>query len=248
MTSALATNAIATNNLSKRWGNKIAVDGISLSIQKGVFYALLGPNGAGKTTFLRMITGTLRQDSGKIQILEHDLNQSPASAKQEMGFLADDPQLYAKLYPLEYLELVAALWKVPSDVARQKSEELLKSFNLWEAATSLIETFSRGMKQKLALVGALLHAPKILILDEPLTGLDAEASRHMKDVLLQYVKEGNTVILTTHIMEVAERLAEKIGIISNGKLLAEGSLEELRTRTGCSGTLEEVFLSLVKTS
>jgi len=239
--------ALITKDLQKSWGTKTAVDGISLTIARGTFYALLGPNGAGKTTFLRLVTGTLRPEKGTINILGHDIATSPAAAKQEIGYLADDPQLYAKLYPLEYLELIAALWSVPSELANSRAESLLKSFTLWEARTTLIETFSRGMKQKLALVGALLHAPKILILDEPLTGLDAEAARHMKDVLLQYVRDGNTVILTTHILEVAERLAQRIGIIANGKLVAEGTLEELRANSGEKGNLEEVFLSLVRT-
>lgn len=238
--------ALTTSQLEKRFGSKVAVGGISINIPRGIFYALLGPNGAGKTTFLRMVTGTLRADKGSISILGYDISNEPAKAKQEIGYLADDPQLYAKLYPLEYLDLVAALWSVPPEVASAKAEELLKSFGLWETRGSFIETYSRGMKQKLALIGALVHSPKILILDEPLTGLDAEAARYMKDVLIRFVKEGNTVILTTHILEVAERLAERIGIISNGKLVAEGSLEDLRANSGETGDLEKVFLSLVR--
>jgi ABC-2 type transport system ATP-binding protein len=163
-----------------------------------------------------------------------------------IAWLPDEPVLYDKLTPLEYLEFVAALWSVPPDIATQRSEELLKGLELWDNRSDRCETFSRGMKQKAILAGALIHDPKLMLLDEPLTGLDASIARHVKDMLQARARAGNSVILTTHILEVAERLADRIGIISQGKLLAEGTLDELRTLSGTGkSSLEDVFLQLV---
>ena len=241
--------AIALKSLSKSFGYTRAVYDLSLSIPSGTFYALLGPNGAGKTTTLRMIAGLLKPDKGDTEILGLSVARYPEAAKRVLAYLPDDPPLYAKLYPLEYLEFVAGLWGMPAGEAQSRAEALLKSFDLWDRSGILVEGFSRGMRQKLALAGALIHEPRVFILDEPLTGLDAEAARQVKDILLDYVRRGNTVVLTTHILEVAERLAERIGIIAKGKLLAEGTLEELRDKAGGKGsgeaTLEEVFLELV---
>jgi ABC-2 type transport system ATP-binding protein len=156
-------------------------------------------------------------------------------------------QLFGKLRPMEYLEFVAGLWGIPAAKAEVQAKELLQRLNLWEVRGDLSETFSRGMKQKLALAGAFIHQPRIIILDEPLTGLDAAAARLVKDMLANFVQQGNTVILCTHIMEVAERMAQRIGIINHGQLIAEGTLDELRTRSGDRvGTLETVFLELTQ--
>ena len=170
-----------------------------------------------------------------------------ALAKSKLAYLPDDPMLYNKLKPFEYLEFVAGLWGVSAEKASSKAHELLVWLDLLKHADELTEGFSRGMKQKLALAGALIHEPELIILDEPLTGLDAAAARQVKDVLLQHVRQGGSVILTTHILDVAERLAERIGIIQHGKLIAEGTLEELRAQTSHSAaTLEEVFLQLTE--
>jgi ABC-2 type transport system ATP-binding protein len=222
-----------------------AVDDISLTIQAGEFYALLGPNGAGKTTTLRMVAGLLRPDAGEIRVFGIDSLTDPIAAKRLVAWVPDEPMLYDKLTPLEYLEFVAGLWSVPSRIAVARAEELLRWLDLWDDRNQRCEGFSRGMKQKAALAGALIHDPKLLILDEPLTGLDAAVARQVKDLLVSRVRDGATVILTTHILEVAERLAERIGIIHKGKLLAEGTLEELRSRSGLLGSsLEDVFLEL----
>ncbi|AWL04775.1 ABC transporter ATP-binding protein [Massilia oculi] len=220
-----------------------AVDGLDLVVRRGEFYALLGPNGAGKTTTLRLVTGLLAPDAGSIEVLGIDLAGAPAAAKARMAYLPDEPMLYGKLKPFEYLEFVAGLWGVRAREAEARARELLDWLDLSRHAHELTEGFSRGMKQKLALAGALIHEPELLILDEPLTGLDAVAARQVKDLLLAHVAKGGTVILTTHILEVAERLAQRIGIIRQGRLIAEGTLDELRVRTQ-GGSLEDVFLQL----
>ena len=234
--------ALRTSGLSKSFGRP-AVDGLDLLVRRGELYALLGPNGAGKTTTLRMVTGLVAPDAGRIEVLGVDLAQAPLEAKRKLAYLPDDPMLYGKLKPTEYLEFVAGLWGVDARVAEARARELLDWLDLSPHAHELTEGFSRGMKQKLALAGALIHEPELLILDEPLTGLDAAAARQVKDLLLSHVAKGGTVILTTHILEVAERLAQRIGIIREGRLIAEGTLAELRERTS-GASLEDVFLQL----
>jgi ABC-2 type transport system ATP-binding protein len=221
------------------------VDDLTLSVRAGELYALLGPNGAGKTTTLRMVAGLLKPDAGEISVFGRDVLKDSAGAKQIIAWAPDEPMLYDRLTPMEYLAFVAGLWGVAPGVAQTKAEELLKWLGLWENRAERCEGFSRGMKQKTALAGALIHDPRLLILDEPLTGLDAAVARQVKDLLQQRVKGGATVILTTHILEVAERMADRIGIIQNGKLAAQGTMAELRARTGESGaTLEDLFLEL----
>jgi ABC-2 type transport system ATP-binding protein len=223
-----------------------AVDGIDLTIARGEFYALLGPNGAGKTTTLRMVTGLVLPDQGTIEVFGIDAVAEPRRAKQLIAWLPDEPLLYDKLTVAEYLEFIAGLWGMEVRRAERNAEELLRRLDLWEHRDERCEGFSRGMKQKAALAGALLHEPQLLILDEPLTGLDATIAREVKDLLLERARGGCTIILTTHIMEVAERLVDRIGIIQRGRILAEGTLEELRSRAGRSNaTLEELFLGLV---
>lgn len=235
--------ACETRGLLKTFGTTKAVDGLDLSIPRGQLYAFLGPNGAGKTTTIRMIAGLLRPDAGDIRLHGMSLADTPADAKRPLAYVPDDPVLYGKLRPLEYLEFVAALWSLPSATARPRAEELLQTLGLWEKRDDFIEGFSRGMKQKMALAGALIHAPTVMLLDEPLTGLDASSARLVKDLIQNFVRAGGTVVLTTHILEVAERMAERIGIIHAGRLIAEGTLDELRTQAGqTGGTLEDVFL------
>ena len=237
--------ALVVQGLSKRFGDKPAVNDLNLTVRAGELYALLGPNGAGKTTTLRMVTGLLKPDAGDISVFGTSLRTDPAAAKRLIAWLPDEPMIYDKLTALEYLAFVAGLWGVAPETARPRAEELLRWLDLWNERDQRCESFSRGMKQKTALAGALIHEPRLLILDEPLTGLDAGAARQVKDLLQQKVKDGASVILTTHILEVAERLADRIGIIQGGRLLAEGTLLELQTRAGEGRTLEDVFLRLV---
>jgi ABC-2 type transport system ATP-binding protein len=234
--------ALRLTALSKHFGRP-AVDALDLTVRQGELYALLGPNGAGKTTTLRMVAGLLAPDAGSVEIFGIDLAANPAGAKQKIAYLPDDPMLYAKLKPTEYLEFVAGLWGIEAADAEPRARRLLDWLDLSKHAHELTEGFSRGMKQKLALAGALIHEPQLLILDEPLTGLDAAAARQVKDLLLEHVRGGGTVVLTTHILEVAERLAQRIGIIEHGRLIAQGTLDELRSQTE-GGTLEDVFLQL----
>ena len=245
---AMDTNhqALQLQDVNKTFGSFTAVQNLSLNIRAGQIYGLLGPNGAGKTTTLRMIAGLLVPDSGDIQILGQSVIKAPQQAKRPLAYLPDEPLLYGKLRPMEYLEFVAGLWGMNATEAYQEAQELLKWLDLWEHRSAFAESYSRGMKQKLALAGALIHKPQVMILDEPLTGLDAAAARQVKDLLTQFVKDGNTVVLTTHILEVAERMSERIAIINKGQIIAEGSLQELRVQSGDQqGTLEDVFLELV---
>jgi ABC-2 type transport system ATP-binding protein len=236
--------ALILRDLRKSFA-KTAVDGLNLTVRAGELYALLGPNGAGKTTTLRMVAGLLPPDSGEIAVFGVDARRRPLEAKRVTAWLPDEPTLYDKLDPLEYLEFVAGLWGVEPRRAQQLADELLETLGLWEHRRERCEGFSRGMKQKLALAGALVHEPKLLMLDEPLTGLDAAIARQVKDLLAARVKQGATIILTTHILEVAERLADRIGIIQRGRLIAEGTLVELRGAGGVDdASLEEIFLHL----
>jgi ABC-2 type transport system ATP-binding protein len=223
-----------------------AVDGLDLMVRRGEFYTLLGPNGAGKTTTLRMVTGLLRPDSGSIAVLGIDALANPVAAKQVMAWISDEPMIYDKLTPLEYLEFVAGLWGIAGAVALPRAESLIDWLGLAPHAHERCEGFSKGMRQKVALAGALVHAPRLIILDEPFTGLDAGSAREVKAVLRDHVRAGGTVIMTTHILEVAERMADRIGVIARGRLIAEGTLEELRRHVGdAHSTLEDTFLTLV---
>lgn len=239
------TRALEVRALVKRYGASPAVDHLDLSVERGELYALLGPNGAGKTTTLRMVAGLLKPDAGAIRVFGVDALAAPIEAKRRIAWLPDEPMLYDKLTPLEYLEFVAGLWGVGSQEAEERAQTLLRVLDLWEHRNERCEGFSRGMKQKAALAGALIHDPQLMLLDEPLTGLDVAIARQVKDLLRERVGAGATIILTTHILDVAERMADRIGIIQHGRLLAEGSLTQLQARAGAGRTLEDVFLNLV---
>jgi ABC-2 type transport system ATP-binding protein len=246
----MVDDALKIRRLTKRFGAKTAVDALDLIIPRGEFHALLGPNGAGKTTTLRIVAGLLRADEGSVKVMGHDVSTDAQAAKRVLAFLPDDPLLYGKLKPLEYLEFVAGLWRIDPKTTAPDAERLLEWLDLADQRGELIEGFSRGMRQKLALAGALIHDPDVMILDEPLTGLDAAAARQVKDLLVERARAGKTVILTTHILEIAERLAERISIINAGRIIAQGTLAELRERSqhGGSATLEDVFLGLTQTA
>jgi ABC-2 type transport system ATP-binding protein len=240
--------ALEIRGLAKRF-DRPAVDGLDLRIDAGEFYTLLGPNGAGKTTTLRMVAGLLQPDSGSISVFGIDALAEATAAKQIMAWLSDEPMIYDKLTPFEYLEFVAGLWGVDAALAEARARDLIAWLGLEPHGHERCEAFSKGMRQKVALAGALVHEPKLIILDEPLTGLDAGSARQVKLVLRERVRAGSTVIMTTHILEVAERMADRIGVIAGGRLIAEGTLEELRRQAGKSGTsLEDTFLTLVSQS
>jgi ABC-2 type transport system ATP-binding protein len=244
--------ALEIRGLVKRF-DRPAVDGLDLTVRSGEFYALLGPNGAGKTTTLRMIAGLLRPDAGTIKVAGFDALADPVAAKQIVAWISDEPMIYDKLTPREYLEFVAGLWGIEPALAEARAQDLLGWLDLAPHAHERCEGFSKGMRQKVALAGALVHEPRVIILDEPLTGLDAGSARQVKSVLRERVNAGGTIIMTTHILEVAERMADRIGVIAHGKLIAEGTLEELRLQAGKNesgapsggASLEDTFLALV---
>jgi ABC-2 type transport system ATP-binding protein len=238
--------ALEIMGLRKSFGRP-AVNGLDLRVRPGEFYMLLGPNGAGKTTTLRMVSGLLKPDEGSISVFGIDAIANPIAAKQIVGWLSDEPMIYDKLTPLEYLEFVAGLWSVHPSLAESRALDLVGWLGLREHAHERCENFSRGMRQKVALAGALVHEPRLIILDEPLTGLDAGAARLVKDVLAEKVRGGRSVLMTTHILEIAERVADRIGVISGGRLIVEGTLDELRDRVGRRhASLEDMFLAIVE--
>jgi ABC-2 type transport system ATP-binding protein len=240
------SGALELRRLRKSFG-RAAVDNLDLRVEYGELYALLGPNGAGKTTTLRMVAGLLPPDSGEIAICGIDARRHPVEAKRLTAWLPDEPMLYDKLSPIEYLEFVAGLWDVEPRQARRSADDLLQILELFDQRHERCEGFSRGMKQKVALAGALIHDPRLLMLDEPLTGLDAAIARQVKDLLSERVRRGAAIILTTHILEVAERLADRIGIIQNGRLIAQGTTAELCGEVGSlDATLEDAFLRLTR--
>ena len=245
MNSAERPSALQVRGLTKRF-DRLAVDALDLTVRAGEFYALLGPNGAGKTTTLRMVAGLLRPDAGSISVNGIDALADPIAAKQITAWVSDEPMIYDKLTPLEYLAFVAGLWGVDPRRSEPSARELLVSLGLEPHLHERCEGFSKGMRQKVALAGALVHDPRLIILDEPLTGLDALSARHVKGLLGDRVRSGCTVIMTTHILEVAERMADRIGVIAAGRLVAEGTLAELRQQNGQNDTsLEDMFIALV---
>jgi len=239
--------ALEIRGLSKNF-DRPAVRSLDLGVRAGEFYILLGPNGAGKTTTLRMATGLLKPDRGSISIFGIDVLADPVAAKQIVAWLSDEPMIYDRLTPLEYLYFVAGLWGVERDAAEARARDLIGLLGLAPQADQRCEGLSKGMRQKVALAGALVHNPLLIVLDEPLTGLDAASARLVKQVLRERVSAGCTVLMTTHILDVAERMADRIGVMSEGRLVAEGTLDELRREAGAGdATLEDTFLTLVET-
>jgi ABC-2 type transport system ATP-binding protein len=247
MTQVLSSLALEIRGLAKQF-DRPAVDGLDLAVRAGEFYTLLGPNGAGKTTTLRMAAGLLKPDRGSIRVFDIDVLADPVAAKQVMAWLSDEPMIYDRLTPMEYLYFVAGLWGVASDIAEARASDLVAWLGLATYADERCEGLSKGTRQKVALAGALVHEPRLIILDEPFTGLDAASARLVKNVLRDRVAQGCSVIMTTHILDVAERMADRIGVMSYGRLVAEGTLEELRRQAGSGhATLEDTFLALVET-
>ncbi|HXL04654.1 MAG TPA: ABC transporter ATP-binding protein [Bacillota bacterium] len=224
-----------------------AVDNLSLEVAPGEIFGFLGPNGAGKTTTIKMIVGLLIPDSGRIIVNGKDMVKDPVSAKKSIGFVPDNPNLYNRLTGLEYLNLVADIYRVSAAERIRRTSELLSMFDLTSAAGDIIESYSHGMKQKLALTGALLHNPPLFILDEPMVGLDPRSSKLFKDLMRNHCDQGYAVFFSTHILEVAERLCDRVGIIDKGKLIACGSMDELRTLSNeAEESLETIFLELTE--
>lgn len=237
---------IETQGLAKSYnrGRVLAVDGLDLTVPAGAIFGFLGPNGAGKTTTINMMVGLLKPDRGRVVVDGIDLAARPLEAKGRLGFVPDNPELYERLTGIEYVNFMADVFGVPSRVRRERAEELLDAFDLRDAFGDPIKSYSHGMRQKAALIGALIHDPQVLIMDEPLTGLDPRSAHALKELLRARCDAGKTVFLSTHVLEVAERICDRVAIIDHGRLEAAGSVEELRRLAGSSDTLEEVFLRL----
>ncbi len=241
---------VVLDNLVKRYGNFTAVDHIELSVEPGQIFGVLGPNGAGKTTTLRMITGLLQPTEGTITIDGHRTDLEPIEAKKVTGFIPDRPYVYDKLTAFEYLSFVGGLYQMKSTTVAKRIRELLATFELAEWADSLIESFSHGMKQRLVFAGALLPEPKLLVVDEPMVGLDPKGHRLIKDLFRKLThRDGMTILLSTHTLEVAEEVCDQIAIVNHGHIIARGTLSELRMESGANdGSLENVFLRLTQES
>jgi ABC-2 type transport system ATP-binding protein len=229
----------------KRYGKFTAVAGLDLSVRRGEIFGFLGPNGAGKTTTIRMVAGVLRPTAGRIVIGGTELGADPERAKSRMGYIPDRPFLYEKLAAGEFLRFVAGLWGKDGPEADARADRLLELFELTEWKNELIESFSHGMRQKLLISSALVHQPEVIVVDEPMVGLDPRSARLLKDLLRAFVDGGGTVFLSTHTLEVAEALCDRIAIISRGEIIALGTMDELRAQAHAGGAhLEEIFLKV----
>jgi ABC-2 type transport system ATP-binding protein len=236
---------IETSHLFKRFGDKTAVKDVSFTVQGGEVFGFLGPNGAGKTTTIKMIVGLLQPSEGRVRVAGCDVQAEPLQAKAASGYVPDTPNLYAKLTGRELLRFVGDLYNLDRTQVAHRIEELLRVLDLKEAADHTIDSYSHGMQQKASLAAALMHDPKVLVLDEPTVGLDPKSARLIKDILRQMADRGAAVFLSTHILEIAERMCDRIGIINKGELVAVGTMDELRAagKAG-SASLEDIFLGL----
>lgn len=236
---------IRLEGLTKTYGKFVAVDNIDLHVPRGTMFGFLGPNGAGKTTTLRIIAGIMRPTAGRIWLGGDDVVADPMAAKARLGFIPDRPFLYEKLTGAEFLRFVAGLYRQDGEVVEKRIDELLEVFELTRWKHELIESYSHGMRQKLIISSALIHRPECIVVDEPMVGLDPKAARLLKDILRQFVDRGGTVLMSTHTLDIAETLCDKIAIIQAGKIVAQGTMAELREQTAAgNASLEELFLKL----
>jgi ABC-2 type transport system ATP-binding protein len=241
---------LTIENLTKTYsGGKLkAVDDVSISVQSGEIYGFLGPNGAGKTTTIKLITGILRRDSGRIIIDGIDTAKDPMAAKSVTAYVPDNPDVQKKLKGIEYVNFMADMYGVPNADRKAKAQELASLFEIRDALNDRIESYSHGMQQKIVLIGALITDPRLLILDEPMVGLDPKSSFNLKELMRQMCALGKTIFFSTHVLDVAERFCDRVGIISRGRIVAQGTMDELRSLEGSQGSLEEIFLELMPES
>ncbi|NLX61124.1 MAG: ABC transporter ATP-binding protein [Tissierellia bacterium] len=235
-------------NLSKSYGKGEikAVDNISLEVRPGEIFGFLGPNGAGKTTTIKMIVGLLRPDNGRIYLDNIDVWEDPLKAKSKISFVPDTPQVYDKLKGIEYLNFIADIYGIPADLRQERIEKYLDIFQLRHAIGDIIGSYSHGMRQKLVLISALINDPKLFILDEPMVGLDPKSSYNLKEIMREKCNEGKIVFFSTHVLEVAEKLCDRIAIINKGKIIALGTMDELRQHSKEKESLENIFLELTE--
>lgn len=234
-------------DLSKHYRGLKAVDKINLEVKRGMVFGFLGPNGAGKTTTIKMMAGVLKPTEGQIIINGIDMARDPAQAKRSIGFIPDQPFLYEKLTGVEFLRFIAGLYNLNhGSSVEHRISALLRLFELSHWGEELIESFSHGMRQRLIMCAALLHEPEVIIVDEPMVGLDPRAARLVKDVFKDQARKGKTVFMSTHSLEVAQEVCEEIAIIQTGKIIAKGTAEDLKKEAGVDGTLEKIFLKLTE--
>jgi ABC-2 type transport system ATP-binding protein len=236
---------IKIRNLTKRYGTFTAVDGVDLAVPRGELFGFLGPNGAGKTTTMRMIAGILRPTAGSIHVAGIDLIARPSEAKNRLGFIPDRPFIYEKLTGMEFLRFVAGLYGQAGETVERRGHELLAVFDLEDWRDELVESYSHGMRQKLIISSAFVHRPDVIVVDEPMVGLDPKAAKTLKDLFREYTRRGHTIMMSTHTLEVAEGMCDRIGIMQRGKILACGTMDELRAHAQAGdGGLEDIFLRL----
>jgi ABC-2 type transport system ATP-binding protein len=235
---------IETHNLVKQYGKFVAVKDVSFDVRGGEVFGFLGPNGAGKTTTIKMIVGLLQPTSGTVRVAGYDVRTQPLLAKAASGYVPDTPNLYAKLTGRELLRFVGDLYNLDRAQSARRIDELLRMFDLADSADETLDSYSHGMQQKASLAAALMHDPKVLVLDEPTVGLDPKSARLIKDILRQMAERGAAVMLSTHILEIAERMCDRIGIINKGELVAVGTMDELRSHGQGQSSLEDIFLGL----
>lgn len=235
---------IQTLNLTKRFGAKIAVNNLTLEVKKGELFGFLGPNAAGKTTTIKLLTGLLKPTNGSASICGYDIEKDYIKLKGLLSYIPDIPYLYERLTGREFLRFVSEIYLLDEKKAISKIEELLEFFSLKESADILIEEYSHGMRQKLVISAALIHNPQVIIVDEPMVGLDPKTTKLVKDIFKESAKNGITIFMSTHTLSLAEELCDRIGIIDNGNLIAIGTIDELRQTSGIDGELEEIFLKL----
>ncbi len=238
---------IEIKNVSKSYVKGVkSVDSLNLEIKDGEIFGFLGPNGAGKTTTIRMITGILEPDGGDILVDGYSIRSNPIEAKKRFGFVPDSPDIFLKLKGIEYLNFLAEIYDIPIDVTQERIEKLTKKFEIYDNLNSTIESYSHGMRQKIIICGALISNPKNWILDEPMTGLDPKSSFDLKEMMREHTKNGNSVFFSTHILDVAERLCDRVGIINKGKLVFVGTFEEMKAKFKEETSLEELFLEITE--
>ena len=238
------TFLVEARELTKRYGEKTAVDAVTFNLRAGEIVGFLGPNGAGKTTTLKMLTGLLPPDEGEALIAGHSVQQAPLAAKQVLAYIPDTPNLYGKLKAVEFLRFMAQLYHVPPEMAEERIKTYLDLFELTDRAGDYLEGFSHGMQQKVAIAGGLVHAPNVIFMDEPTVGLDPRSARLIKDILGQQRDLGNTVFFSTHILEIAEAMCDRVIIINQGRIVADAPVAELTRLPGRDQSLEDVFLEL----
>lgn len=237
---------IEFKSVSKHFGSKKAVDVLNLTIKDGEIFGFLGPNGAGKTTTIKMLVGLLEPNDGEIFLNGLNVRKNPLGTKQKLSYVPDNPDIYDKMTGIQYLNFLANIYRLSADEKKYRIEKYSNDFEMTDALSGLISGYSHGMQQKICLIGALIHEPEVLVLDEPMVGLDPKSSFRLKELMRERCDEGKTVFFSTHVMEVAEKICDRLAIINHGKVIAVGTMEEIQAQAADRGSLEKIFLELTE--